>query len=194
MTPVFDANTSHYLQFMGRPCTGAAHVGASQPIGERLFLQCGTISDQHDGLGLTNRGALPLPEVLLQGRWLIEAYAFYDQPTGGQALHHLPLCQALLLNTPRLPLLPPGALQPGRPRQPRFHHWLLERNPCLGWRERIHLYQQPGKPFEATSILYLNQTLQITAAELFHAPLLQDDGSRAIARRAWVQFTDYPDS
>lgn len=190
---MFDTTSSYYLQLMGRPCTGEAHLTPAQPIGEQVFLQSGAITDEQDGLGLTNRSVLPLPASLLQGGWLIEAYALHD-PSGGAPVHYLTLTEALLLKQPRLPLIPPGALQPALHDQPVFHHWLMERNPCPGWAERVHIYQHPGKPFEASAILYLNPAQQIAAAELFQAPLVHIDGSHGLARRIWVHFTDYPDS
>lgn len=188
---MLDPSTSYHLQLCGRPCTGDGDEGPAQPIGQRIFLQAGTIADLQDGLGLTNRIALPMPPELLDSRWLLEAYELYAQPADGQLLQRLRVADQHLINRPRMPFLPPGAIQPTQDRQPLFHHWQLERNPCPGWLERVHLYQLPGKPFEANAVLYLDQRLQIAAAELFHVPLRHDSGQVNSARRVWVHFTGY---
>lgn len=191
---MFDSNASYHLQLSGRPCTGEAAIGPAMPLGDRVFLQGGCLADHHDGLGATNRALIPLPTDLLTGRWLVEAYELYSEPSGGEPLLILPLGDQLLLERPRLPCLPPGAIQPAQAQQPLFHPWRLERNPCPGWAERIHLYQRPEKPFETTAVLYLNQGHTIAAAELLQVPLMQDDGSLATARRVWINFSRCGDS
>lgn len=186
---MLDSSACYHLQLTGRPCTGEAAIGPATPLGDRVFLQGGSLADLHDGLGPTNRSAIALPCSLLTGRWLIETYELYSQPSGGMPLLRLPLGDQLVLDRPRLPVLPPGAIQPAESYQPLFSQWRLERNPCPGWAERVHLYQRPGKPFEANAVVYLNQAHMIAAAELLHCPLIQADGSLAPARRVWINFS-----
>lgn len=189
-----DHRANYHLQLAGRPCTGEAAVGPAMPVAPRIFLQGGSLADQQDGLGATNRSPISLPPDLLTGRWLIEAYELYSSPESGVPVAVLPLAEQLLLDHPQLPVLPPGAIQPERRWQPVFQHWRLERNPCPGWEQRIHLYQLPGKPFDTTAVLYLDSDQRIAAAKLLHIPMLQKDGSLAPCRRVWVSFPRYGDS
>lgn len=183
-----------HLQICGRHCDGTAQQGPPQALGPRVFLQSGSLRDEEDGLGQINRTAIPLPAALTDGRWLVEAFQLWTLPTGGELLLELPLVDQLLLNRPALQFLPPGAIQLAQQRQPLWCHWPQERNPAPGWEQRVHLYQLPGKPFQATAVLYLDGLQRIVAAELFDMPIRLSRGQIEPARRIWVQFSAYSDT
>jgi hypothetical protein len=186
-----DPQQPWHLQLMGRPMDGGPLIGKPRPLGDRLFLQPGSFADEGTGLGLTNHGQIPLPAGLYRSPWLLEGYQLWDQPEGGELACELRINQALLLHEQRLEAIPPCAIQPAAAAQPAFAVSTLERNPCPAWAERIHLYQAPGKPFEATAVIYLDKEGRVAAAELFHVPLrpLGRDAGYQIARRCWIQYS-----
>lgn len=191
---MLDPQQPTHLQICGRHCDGLAQTGPAHAIGERIYLQSGTLRDEEDSLGPVNRSALALPASLLDGRWLVESYQLWNQPSGGDLLLELPLGDQLVLHRPALPFLPPGALQLQRRRQPIWNPWPHERNPAPGWEQRVHLYQLPGKPFQATSVIYLDGQQRIAAAELFDIPVRNSRGQIEPARRVWVGFSAYFDT
>lgn len=187
---MIDSNRGWYLQ-----CSGYLleenQSGRPRPIGSRVFLQPGTLVDDGTGLGLTNHDLISLPVDLLGSQWLLQAYQLWDGPEGGEMAGEWRLNQPVLMHHLQLQSLPPCAIQPGLQRQPAFELRTTERNPCPGWSERIHLYNVPGKPFEASAIIYLNGSRQIAAAELFNISLRSavDSQGMQLVRRCWIQFT-----
>lgn len=174
---------------MGRPINGGPIQGPMAAIGSRVFLQPGSFSNEGCGLGLTNQALVPLPAELFRSPWLLEAYGFWDRPEGGQCFDQLQLCQPLLLQELWLEALPPCAIQPQLERQPWFAVSKLERNPCPAWAERVHLYQDPGQPFQATAVVYLDNHERVAAAELFNAQLRRPSREEhSIVRRCWIQY------
>lgn len=186
-----DLHQPWHLQLLGRPIDGGPWSGPPRPIGQRVYLQPGTIADDGDGLGPTNHGLIPLEPALFCMPTLLEGYQLYEHPDGNAIAAEWRIGQQLLLNDQRLEAIPPCAIQLNRTRQPAFAVSALERNPCPAWAERIHLYQSPGKPFEATAVIYLNSDLQVAAAELFHVALrpLGRSGDYQPTRRVWIQYS-----
>lgn len=185
---MIDGNQGWYLQCAGRLVDENQTV-RPRPIGRRVFLQPGTLLDDGSGLGLTNHDLISLPADLLGSQWLLEAYQLWDEPDGGQVAGEWLLNQPVLMHHLQLEALPPCAFQPALQRQPRFELRTTERNPCPGWSERIHLYNVPGKPFEASAIIYLNGNRQVAAAELFNISLRETVESMQVFPRRWIQFT-----
>jgi hypothetical protein len=185
-----DGNRGWYLQLAGRG-QGEEQHGRPRPIGQRLFLQPGTLQDDGSGLGSTNRDLIPLPPDLLGVQWLAEGYELWDAPEGGEMVARWRISQPMLMHHLQLEALPPCAIQVGLEEQPGFALSTMERNPCPGWSERIHLYQVPGKPFEASAVIYLNGDRQIASAELFNTYLRtpSPDRGKALSRRCWIRFT-----
>ena len=185
-----DGNRGWYLQLAGRG-QGEEQHGRPRPIGQRLFLQPGTLQDDGSGLGSTNRDLIPLPPDLLGVQWLAEGYELWDAPEGGEMVARWRISQPMLMHHLQLEALPPCAIQVGLEQQPGFALSTMERNPCPGWSERIHLYQVPGKPFEASAVIYLNGIHQIAAAELFNISLRApvDNCGKVVFRRCWIRFT-----
>lgn len=186
-----DGNQIWHLQLVGRWTDHDQQQGRPRPIGPRIFLQPGTLTDGGNGLGFTNQTALALPADALVKPWMLEGYELWDGPDRGAQVIWMPLVQPQLIHRPVMELLPPCALQPDRDRQPTFELSRVDRNPCPGWSERVHLYQNPGKPFEASAVVYLNGQGQIAAAELFQVPLrsAQHEGALVPQRRAWIRFS-----
>lgn len=186
-----DGNQIWHLQLVGRWTDHDQQNGRPRSIGPRIFLQPGTLTDTGNGLGFTNQTALALPAEALVNPWLLEGYELWDSPDRGAQVICMPLVQPQLIHRPQMELLPPCAIQPDRDRQPSFELSRIDRNPCPGWSERIHLYQNPGKPFDASAVVYLNGQGQIAAAELFQVPLRsgQHDGALVPQRRAWIRFS-----
>lgn len=186
-----DGNQIWHLQLVGRRTDHDQQQGQPRPIGSRFFLQPGTLTDAGTGLGLTNQTAVPLPPEALGCPWMLEGYELWNLPEGGERASWLPLVQPQLIHQPLLEALPPCAIQPDHDRQPCFELSRVDRNPCPAWAERVHLYQNPGKPFEATAIAYLNVQGQVAAAELFQVPLrsAEHDGALVPQRRAWIRFS-----
>jgi hypothetical protein len=182
-----------HLQLYGQLASDDGHCGYGPPapIGLRTFLQPGTFSLVDELLGPTNRSMIPLPPDLIDRTFILRRYQFFSAPDGGQLLHDLPLVEPLSLEQPNLPALPPGAIRLDRDRQPIFTMPQKERNPCPGWAERIHLYENPGSPFETSAVLYLNQDQSVAAAELFNVQLRRwrPGVGNQQARRCWIQFT-----
>lgn len=180
-----------HLQLLGRLIDGRSWNGPPQPIGPPLFLQPGTIYDGGDGLGPTNHGLIPLEPGLFRVPILLQGYQLHKHPDAGIIGAELRIGQELLLNEQRLEAIPPCAIQLNSQHQPAFAVSLLGRNPCPAWEERIHFYHAPGKPFEATAVIYLNAERQVAAAELFHVSLrpLLHDGDYEPSRRVWVQYS-----
>lgn len=169
---------------------GGPLVGRPRPLADRLFLQPGAFADEGAGLGLTNHGLIPLASELFRSPWLLEGYQLWDQPEGGQLACDLRITQPFLLHQQPLEAIPPCSIHPAVRAQPAFAVSTMERNPCPAWAERIHLYQAPGKPFEATAVIYLDRDSKVAAAELFHVPLrpLGRESNYQMARRCWIQF------
>ena len=186
-----DGNQIWHLQLVGRLTDHDQQQGPPQPIGPRIFLQPGTLTDCGTGLGLTNQTAVSLPPEALTHSWMLEGYELWSFPDGGERVGWLPLVLPLLIHQPLFEALPPSGIQPDRNRQPCFDLSRVDRNPCPAWAERVHLYQNPGKPFEASAIVYLNALGQIAAAELFQVPLRSaiHDGALVPQRRAWIRFS-----
>lgn len=180
-----------HLQLLGRLIDGGPWSGPPLPIGPRLYLQPGTIADDWDGLGPTNRNLIPLEPALFRMPTLLQGYQLCEHPNGGVIAAEWRISQQLLLHEQRLEAIPPCAIQLNSHCQPAFAVSALERNPCPAWAERIHLYQLPGKPFEASAVIYLNTGLQVAAAELFHVPLrpLGRSGDYQLTKRVWVHFS-----
>lgn len=186
-----DGNQTLHLQLVGRLTDQGEQHGRPRAIGPRIFLQPGTLADGGNGLGFTNQTALTLPADVLVTPWMLEGYELWDGPDRGAQVLWMPLVQPQLIHRPVMELLPPCALQPDRDRQPTFELSRVDRHPCPGWSERVHLYQNPGKPFEASAVVYLNGQGEIAAAELFQMPLRssQHDGALVPQRRVWIQFS-----
>jgi hypothetical protein len=186
-----DHNRPWHLQLLGRPMDGGPLLGRPQPLGDRLFLLPGTFTDEGTGLGLTNHALIPLPSRLFRSPWLLAGYELWDQPEGGSPAAQLQIAQPLPLHEQRLEAIPPCSIQMAAANQPAFAVSTLARNPCPGWSERIHLYQSAGKPFEATSVVYIDKEGRIAAVELFHVLLrpMGRDVDYQEARRCWVQYT-----
>lgn len=184
-----DPSQPWHLQLMGRAIDGGPLQGPMAPVGARVFLQPGSFSNEGCGLGLTNQALVPLPAELFRSSWLLEAYELWNRPEGGQCLHQLQLSQPLLLHELRLEALPPCAIQPQLERQPWFNVSTLERNPCPAWAERVHLYQDPGQPFQATAVIYLDNKKRVAAAELFNPELRRPAREEhSTLRRCWIQY------
>lgn len=185
-----DGSQIWHLQLVGRWTDHDQQQGPPRPIGPRIFLQPGTLTDSGNGLGFTNQTALPLPAETLVDPWLLEGYGLWDSPDAGAQVHWLPLVQPQLIHRPLMELLPPCAIQPDRDRQPTFELSRLDRNPCPNWSERVHLYHNAGKPFEVSAVIYLNGQGQIAAAELSQVPIrsAQHDNALVPQRRAWIRF------
>lgn len=179
-----------HLQLVGR----VVHDGAATipgPIGARIFLHTGSFSAGEDGLEQPhNLELITLPSELLDGPWLLQAYQLWNHPLDGELLLELPLVEPLLIERLLIPGLPPCAIQPSRQRQPLFSISTQARNPCPGWSERIHLYQEPGKPFEATAVLFRDSAGDVAAAELFRVPLRYQPPRVDSFQRThcWVQY------
>lgn len=180
-----------HLQLLGRPMDGGPLNGLPRPLGERVFLQPGALADEGSGLGLTNHGLIPLPAAFFRAPWLLEGYQFWDGPAGGRLACELQISQPLLLHQQRLEAIPPWSIQPYAAAQPAFSVSTFERNPCPGWAERIHLYQVPGQPFEASAVIYTDTQGLVAAAELFHVSLrtLAKGGEYQSVKRCWIKYT-----
>lgn len=187
MQPAFE---STHLQLVGRVvCDGAA--ASPGPMGQRIFLQAGTFSVGEEGLDQPhNLSLINLPAELLDGPWLLQSYQLWSHPQGGELLLELPLVEPMLIERLLIPGLPPCAVQPTRRRQPLFSISTQARNPCPGWTERIHLYQEPGKPFEASAVLFRDAAGDIAAAELFRVALRYQPPRADSYQRThcWVQY------
>jgi hypothetical protein len=190
MPMTIDGKNSWYLQLAGR--TQAEDQNSRpRPIGKRISLNAGTFQDHGCALGHTNRDQIPLPMDLLRGQWLLEGYELWDALEGGEMAMRWRVSQPMLMHHLQLEALPPCALQLGLKEQPAFALSTMERNPCPAWSERIHLYQVPGKPFEASAVIYLNGNKQIASAEMFNIPLRAPVDSRGMVvfRRCWIRYT-----
>ena len=179
-----------HLQLFGQLANSDIHYGPPAPIGARVFLQPGVFALVDQLLGPVNRALIALPADLIDSTFILRRYQLYDAPDGGCLLHDLPLVQPLHLERPNLPALPPGAIRLDRDPQPTFSLPQKERNPCPGWSERIHLYEFPGKPFEASAVLYLDRAGMVAAAELFAVQLRRwrPGSTQQGPQRCWVQY------
>lgn len=154
--------------------------GAVGPIGPSIQLPTGSFSEPDHPLGVCNLSAVDLPEALLDANWLLTGYELKG-PNGACRLR---LTDAQRMNRVQLPLIPAGCLQPMTSVQPTFTLSTLMRNPCPGWNERIFLYSNPDKPFEATSVIYTDVTGRIAAVELFDTQLRHTH--HPVFQRIWV--------
>lgn len=172
-----------HLALLGWPLGGSQQD--VRQIGDRVFLRPG-IWAQPDGL-VMNDSLIPLGPDVLRGRWVIEGYQLWDGPgPGGEKLAELPVAYAADLPHGGLGGLPPGALQfvRGQDRQPVWGVSNLDRNPWAAWTDRIHLYSNPEKRWECTSILYRDQFGRVRSVEMFDFTLIPERHPRP--RRIWV--------
>jgi hypothetical protein len=179
----------HHLQLIGQPTEGD-HFGPPAPLGSRVFLMAGTFAVEDEHLGPVNLSLIPIPQELLEQVFLLRGYQIWSHPEDGELQYDLPLAQPMLMERPNLPCLPPCAIGLHRDLQPLMQFPQQELNPCPGWKERIHLYQKPAKPFEATAVIYLDAQLQVAAAELFDPPLRQwrPGVPNQRQRRCWIKY------
>lgn len=186
---MIDLSRHWHLQLTGRLVFGDSN---SRSIGTRLFLQPGVFSISPEGLGITHQRSIPLPlDILSCHDWLLDGYQFWDAPEGGTMHLELKLHQLMHLRT-CLDALPPFLIRLDRRQQPSFYVGFHERNPCPGWIERVHVYQKPESPFEATAVAYIDGRGDIASAELFNVGvrLPSQGGATAYKRRLWVGYSN----
>lgn len=155
-----------------------------QPIGKLIRLSAGTFSNRDHPLGVVNLIPIELQEGLLDANWLLCGYEIKTQRR--EETFRLMLADRLPMRRVQYCCIPPGAIQPHSAVQPVFRLHKLERNPCPGWLERIHLYPNPEKPFDATAVLYTDIAGSIASVELFDICLRHSH--QASHRRIWISF------
>lgn len=159
---------------------------AIKPFGAAIEVPAGLFSDPDHQLGVINLERIELPEEALTASWLLCGYELSRAGKRKEALR-LPLCDAQRMHRTQLPFIPPGAIQPGLQRQPMFALSVLERNPCPGWVERVHLYRDPDQPFEISSVMYLGGNMRIGAVEMFNIALRHTH--HPALRRIWLSMS-----
>lgn len=139
-------------------------AGAERPLGPKIELKAGSFADPEHPLGVCNLSLVQLPEELLEARWVLTGYQLSSKAL--EAPQRLPLVDSQLMHRVQMPFIPAGCIQPLASRQPIFSLSNLQRNPCPGWAERIHLYCNPKDPFYATSVMYLDSAGQVSSVEM----------------------------
>ena len=155
-----------------------------KPIGKTIVLKTGEFSGPDHPLGVINLKPIQITDGLLDGNWLLTGYRL--NPYKGKGQLDCPLADIQPMRSFPLSFIPPGAVQPTELRQPVFALSKYERNPCPGWLERVHLYSDSEKPFEATSVMYTDLGGKICSVEMFNVALRHSH--HGAFQRIWVSL------
>lgn len=139
-------------------------LGVAQPVGPEISLPAGLFSEPGHPLGLCNLDAIALPDELLDANWLLTGYRLSSSMLDKSLT--LPLTDAQQMRRIQLPFIPAGCVQPSVLKQPTFTLSMMQRNPCPGWAERIHIYANPQEPFCSTAVMYLDGNHRIASIEM----------------------------